>query len=113
MAGLALTTKLDARDILVGGLHIELDRAVSKHEAVKSNRATFKNDGPLRKALVAYKGNVSLIGVVRILHRVPVVCGERNLDGRGGMQALGGKREQQSSGAKMTCVGDRTSPKRG
>ena len=47
MAGLAVTTELDAGNVLVSRLHIKFNCSVSKNETVQHDRAVFKDNGTL------------------------------------------------------------------
>ena len=56
----------------------------------------------MRETLVTDELYLGLRGIVRVLDGLPVVGGERDLDGRVGMKNGCDKTEQKPSGAKMT-----------
>lgn len=102
MAGLAVKAELDAGNVLGRRFHVEFNGSVAKAKTVQRDRAVFEDDGALREALVTDESHIGLVRIVYVLNGLPVVGGERDFNGRGGMENWCDKTEQELRNAKMT-----------
>ena len=100
MTWLTVTAELNAGNILVGGLHVELDRAVPEAETFEGNGTAFENDSALWKAFVPDESHIGFVRIVRVLDGVPMIGGQGNFDGRGGMKGGYSDTEQERGGSK-------------
>ena len=102
MAGLAVTAELDTGNVLVSRFHVKFNGSISKAETVQRDGAAFEDNSPLRETFVTDELNLGFGGVVRVLNGLPVIGGERNFNGRSGMESGCDKTEKEGDGAKVT-----------